>query len=156
EAFGPNDRPGRLAMSVRDLARFGLLYLRGGRWKGKQVLTAGSARTALSSPVPAGLPRTPGRGIDMLPRPRPLGGGKDLAAAGPGYLSLNWGLNRTDAGGRRLYVDAPPDTFLAVGHGGERALWVLPSLDLIVTWNDAKIDDHDASPGNPRTKCNRA
>src|SRR5262249_931880 len=38
EAFGANDRPGRLAISVRDLARFGLLYLRGGRWKNTQVL----------------------------------------------------------------------------------------------------------------------
>jgi hypothetical protein len=26
----------------------------------------------------------------------------------------------------------------------------------VVTWNDAKIDDHDASPGNPKTKCNQA
>jgi CubicO group peptidase (beta-lactamase class C family) len=30
-AFGPDDRPGRLAVSVRDLARFGLLYLRSGK-----------------------------------------------------------------------------------------------------------------------------
>jgi hypothetical protein len=43
-----------------------------------------------------------------------------------------------------------------MGHGGERALWVIPSLDLIVAWNDAKIDDHDASPGNSQTKCNQA
>ena len=31
-AFGAGDRPGRLAISVRDFARFGLLYLRRGRW----------------------------------------------------------------------------------------------------------------------------
>jgi CubicO group peptidase (beta-lactamase class C family) len=156
EAFGPNDRPGRLAISVRDLARFGLLYLRDGRWKDRQVLTPASVQAALSTPVPAGLPRTRGREADMLPRQRSLGGGKDQTPVGPGCYSFNWWLNRTDKAGRRLYVDAPPDAFVAVGHGGERALWVVPSLDLVVAWNDAKIDDHDASPGNPTTKCNQA
>jgi CubicO group peptidase (beta-lactamase class C family) len=32
-AFGLKDRPGRLAISPRDFARFGLLYLREGKWK---------------------------------------------------------------------------------------------------------------------------
>jgi hypothetical protein len=43
-----------------------------------------------------------------------------------------------------------------VGHGGERALWVSPSLDLVVAWNDARINDHDASPGNPNGRFNQA
>ena len=77
EAFGPDDRPGRLAISVRDLARFGILYLRDGRWKDRQVLTPESVRTLLSSPVPAVLPRTRGGGADMLPKQRSLGGGKE-------------------------------------------------------------------------------
>src|SRR5215831_19030604 len=70
EAFGPKDRPGRLALSVRDLARFGLLYLRGGRWKDREVLKPELLRMALSSPVPASLPRTLGKNADMLPRQR--------------------------------------------------------------------------------------
>src|SRR5262249_28840074 len=44
----------------------------------------------------------------------------------------------------------------ASGHGGQRMLWVIPSLDLVVCWNDAKVEDHDASPENPKSKCNRA
>src|SRR5262249_42721487 len=64
-------------------------------------------------------------------------------------------LNHQDKDGRRLYVDAPPDAYFAVGHGGMRALWVIPSLDLIVAWNDSTIEDHDASPGNPNSKCNQ-
>ena len=36
---------------MRDLARFGLLYLRGGRWKDRQVLEPDLARLALGSPV---------------------------------------------------------------------------------------------------------
>jgi len=33
--------------------------------------------------------------------------------------------------GQLLFVDAPPDTYLASGHGGKRALWIIPSLNLI-------------------------
>ena len=156
EAFGPDDRPGRLAISVRDLARFGLLYLRGGKWRDKQILKPELVHLALSSPVPADLPRTKGKDADMLPKQRSLGGTKNITPVGPGYYSFNWWLNRTDRDGKRLYVDLPPDAFFAVGHGGERALWVIPSLDLVVAWNDAKIDDHDASPGNPKSKSNQA
>src|SRR5262249_23493139 len=54
------------------------------------------------------------------------------------------------------FMSMPHQTFAAMGHGGERALWVIPSLDLVVAWNDAQIHDHDTSPGNPRTRCNRA
>jgi CubicO group peptidase (beta-lactamase class C family) len=155
-AFGPHDRPGRLAISVRDLARFGLLYLRGGKWKEKQILRPEFVRLALHSLVPADMPPTKGKDAAMLPKQRSLGGGKNITPVGPGFYSFHWWLNRTDKAGKRLYVDAPPDTFAALGHGGERALWVIPSLDLIVAWNDARIDDHNASPGNPKTKCNRA
>lgn len=156
EAFGPNNRPGRLAISVRDLARFGLLYLRGGQWNGKQVLKPEMARLALASPIPASLPRTAGKDAEMLPKQRSLGGGKHQTPVGPGVYSFNWWVNRTDMDGNRLFADLPPDTFVASGHGGMRALWVIPSLDLIVAWNDAKIDDHDASITNPKTKCNQA
>jgi CubicO group peptidase (beta-lactamase class C family) len=38
-AFGSGDRAGRLAISVRDFARFGLLYLRRGNWNGQQLLS---------------------------------------------------------------------------------------------------------------------
>ena len=156
EAFGPNERPGRLAISVRDFARFGLLYLHGGRWNDKQVLKPELIRLVLSSPVPADLPRTGGKDAEMLPKQRTLGGGKNQTAVGPGVYSFNWWVNRTDKNGNRLFADLPPDAFVASGHGGMRALWVIPSLDLIVAWNDAKIDDHDASPTNPKTKCNQA
>jgi CubicO group peptidase (beta-lactamase class C family) len=156
EAFGPHDRPGRLALSVRDFARFGLLYLRKGRWQDRQILRPELVDLALSSPVPAELPVAGDRDADMLPGQRSLGGGKRITRVGPGYYSFNWWLNRTDRQGRRLFVDAPADTYVASGHGGERMLWIVPSLDLVVCWNDADVHDHDASPGNPDTKCNQA
>src|SRR5262245_52065334 len=156
EAFGPDDRPGRLAVSVRDLARFGLLYLRGGRWNDRQVLKPELVRLAVSSPVPADLPRSEGKAAEMLPKQRTLGGGKNQTPVGPGVYSFNWWVNRTDKDGNRLFPDLPPDAFVASGHGGKRALWVVPSLDLVVAWNDTGIDDHDASPGNPKARCNQA
>jgi CubicO group peptidase (beta-lactamase class C family) len=156
EAFGPRNRPGRLAISPQDFARFGLPYLRGGRWKGIQVLRPELLKLAISSPIPAELPLTSGKEADMLPGQRSLGGGKNITRVGPGYYSFNWWLNRTDRQGRRLLVDAPPDTFVASGHGGQRMLWVIPSLDLVVSWNDAQVEDQDSSPGNPHTKCNQA
>jgi len=156
EAFGPNDRPGRLALSVRDFARFGLLYLRNGKWRDQQLLPPKLAQLAISSPISADTPLTSGKDAEMLPGQRSIGGSKNITSVGPGYYSFNWWLNRTNQIGQRLFVDAPPDTFVASGHGGMRTLWIIPSLDLVVCWNDSKIEDHDQSPGNPNTKCNQA
>ncbi len=155
-AFGAEDRPGRLALSCRDFARFGLLYLRGGKWRDRQFLKPELVRMAISSPISPATPLTSGRDADLLPNQRTIGGGKNITPVGPGYYSFNWWLNGTNQTGQRLFVDAPPDTYVASGHGGERALWIIPSLDLIVCWNDSGINDHDQSPGNPQSKCNQA
>jgi len=156
EAFGPRDRPGRLALSVRDFARFGLLYLRNGRWQDKQLLKPELIKMAISSPVSADRLRTSGKEAEMLPNQRTIGGTRNITPVGPGYYSFNWWLNRTNQLGQRLFADAPPDAYVASGHGGKRMLWIIPSLDLIVCWNDSEIDDHDQSPGNAETKCNQA
>ena len=155
-AFGPNNRPGRLALSCRDFARFGLMYLRGGQWRGQQILKPDFVRLAISSPIPATTPLTRGIDVEMLPRQRTLGGGKNITNVGPGYYSFNWWLNTTNQTGAHLFVDAPADTYVASGHGGQRALVIIPSLDLIAVWNDSVITDHDQSPGNPKTRNNRA
>jgi len=155
-AFGPKNRPGRLALSVRDFARFGLLYLHGGEWGGLQVLKPEFARMAISSPILPGTPLTSAVDAAMLPGQRSMGGGKNITPVGPGYYSFNWWLNTTNRAGQRLFVDAPPDAYFATGHGGIRVLAIFPSLDLIACWNDSKINDHDKSPGNPNTRNDRA
>jgi CubicO group peptidase (beta-lactamase class C family) len=78
------------------------------------------------------------------------------APAGSGYRSFGWWLNGIDDQRRQLFVDGPGDLVAALGQGGKCALWILPSLDLVVSWNDAQIDDLDRSPGNPDAKLNRA
>lgn len=155
-AFGPHNRPGRLALSCRDFARFGLMVLRHGNWRERQILRPDLLRLAISSPISATTPLTAGADADMLPSQRTMGGGKNITSVGPGYYSFNWWLNTTNRSGERLFVDAPPDTFVASGHGGKRALVIIPSLDLIACWNDSGIDDHDRSPGNGTTRNNRA
>ena len=155
-AFGPGNRSGRLALSCRDFARFGLLFLRGGKWREQQLLTAEFTRMAIASPISPGTPLTRGGDAEMLPKQRSIGGTKNITPVGPGFYSFNWWLNTTNKAGQRMFVDAPPDTYVASGHGGKRALVIIPSLDLIACWNDSGIDDHDRSPGNPNTKNNRA
>lgn len=141
-AFGTKNRPGRLAISVRDFCRFGLLYRHQGQWKGKQLLTAENARRAVSSPVPNTVPRTEGKMAEMLPNQRSIGGGNNQTDH-LGSYSFAWWINGIDRQGKRHWPDAPPDTFAALGHGGVRALVVIPSLDLMVSWNDARIRDRD-------------
>jgi len=155
-AFGENNRPGRLALSCRDFARFGLLVLRQGRWRDRQLIPASAFVVMTNSLVPPGFPRTSGKEAGMLPKQRSVGGTRNITPVGPGCYSFNWWLNQTNAAGQRLLVDAPPDAFTASGHGGMRVLFLVPSLDLIVCWNDSRIDDHDKSPGNPATKMNQA
>jgi CubicO group peptidase (beta-lactamase class C family) len=149
-------KPGRLGMSVRDLARLGLLYLREGRWRDQQLISPEHIRMAISSPIPAEMPRTAGVEAPMLPLQRSIGGTRNITGTGPGFYSFNWWLNRTDRLGNRLYADAPADTYVACGHAGKRMLWVVPSLDMVVAWNYAEIDDHDRSPGHPETRINQA
>ena len=155
-AFGPNNRPGRLALSCRDFARFGLLYLRGGRWGGRQILQPDLVRLALDSPISPATPLTSGAEAPLLPNQRTMGGRRNITPVGPGYYSFNWWLNRTNAQGQRLFVDASPDIQVASGHGGKRVLYLVPGDDLIVCWNDSPIADHDQSPGNPNTLMNQA
>lgn len=156
EAFGAQDRPGRLSISPRDFARFGLLVLRGGKWGERQLLEPGFTYLSISQAIAADTPQSSGKDGPMIDGQRSLGGGKTITPLGPGYYSFNWWLNGIDDRRRQLFVDGPGDLVAALGHGGKRALWLLPSRDLVVSWNDSVIDDHDRAPGNPEARINRA
>lgn len=125
---------GRLVISPRDFARLGLLYLHGGNWQGQQVFPAADVSTALGNPLPPSLPRTHGKDAEMLPNQRSYGGGKNQEEH-LGCYSFMWWLNR----GQKLWPSVPADAFAAVGNGGLKVMLVVPSLDLIVSWNDANL-----------------
>lgn len=91
-----------LRMSARDLARFGLLYLRGGRWKDRQVVPEKWVRMSVRSYSHAG-----DRG-------------------GYGYM---WWVAHGDVHFPQMSV--PAGTYSAHGAGGHYVV-VAPSLDLVV------------------------
>lgn len=155
-AFGSKDRLGRLAISVRDFARFGLLILNNGNWNGRQIIDEKYVKLMLNSPLPPDFPLTSGEFAQMINGQRTIGGTRNITAVGPGYYSFNWWLNKTNSKEQRLIMDAPPDTVVASGHGGKRMLWIIPSFDIIVCWNDTRVEDHDISPGNRNTLLNKS
>jgi CubicO group peptidase (beta-lactamase class C family) len=138
-AFGIEDRAGRLGISPRDFCRFGLLYLRKGNWKGRQLISERHARMAVTDPLPAALPRAGWQAAEMIPGQRSHGSKQtpDNQADHGGSYSWLWWVNGVDRQGQRMWPDAPPDTYGAFGHWGPRALFVVPSLDIVVSYNDA-------------------
>ncbi|RPJ24748.1 MAG: hypothetical protein EHM35_16105, partial [Planctomycetaceae bacterium] len=144
-AFGEQDRPGRLSISPRDFARFGLLYLRGGMWDGKQLLGPEHAQMAMTSPVPNTIPRAGNEPAEMIPGQRTMGSKiiPDNQTDHMGSYSWLWWINGMDREGKRHWANAPVDTYGCFGHGGKRAMIVLPGMDLIVSWNNTRIDGRE-------------
>jgi len=150
--FG-EDRTGRLGISPRDFARFGLLYLNEGNWNGKRLLTKKHARLAVHSPLPADLPRTRGAVAEMCPDARTIGSRKipDNQADHDGSYSFMWWVNGMDRKGNRNWPDAPTDVYAALGHAnGMRGMAVFPGLDMVISWNDTALGDmpRDSNPLN--------
>ncbi|MCJ7549723.1 MAG: hypothetical protein MUQ30_08595 [Anaerolineae bacterium] len=151
-AFGIEDRPGRLGISPRDFCRFGLLYLRKGNWGGKQLLSEGHAAMAVTDSLPATLPRAGFQAAEMIPGQRSHGSTRipDNQSDHWGGYSWLWWVNAVDQQGQRMWPDAPAETFGAFGHGGPRAMFVLPSLDIVVSYNDAiGLNTWINGPDNP-------
>lgn len=91
-----------MRMSARDLARLGLLYLRGGQWNGKQLIPAEWIRQSLQPYSNTG------------------------ADGGYGYM---WWV---EVQGRHLpAMRVPAGTFSAQGYGGHLVV-VVPAYDLVV------------------------
>jgi CubicO group peptidase (beta-lactamase class C family) len=95
-------------MTARDFARFGLLYLRGGVWEGRQLLSADWVGTA----------RTP-------------------TAASNGYYGALFWLNAIDraTGKPAVTPHLPTDTFFARGFGGQ-LITIIPSRDAVIVMSN--------------------
>ena len=156
-AFGKNNRAGRVAISVRDFARFGLLYLHQGNWNGKQLIQREHAKQAVTSPLPNSIPRAGKKAAEMIPGQRSHGSRSkpDNQTDHFGSYSWLWWTNGVDRNGTRMFPDAPHDLFGAFGHGGPRAMWVIPSLDIVVSYNDAKMRKWTSGKANPTNEAMR-
>lgn len=140
-AFGTKDRPGRVGVSVRDFCRFGLLYLRQGNWKGKQLISTKHVAIATKSELANAIPRAGMEKAEMIKGQRSIGSRRipDNQTDHMGSYSFAWWTNGVDRKGKRHWPDVPTDAYGAFGHGGLRAMVVIPSLDLIIAWNDSKV-----------------
>jgi hypothetical protein len=148
-AFGVKDRAGRLAVSPRDFARFGLLYLREGNWNGKQLISRKHARMAVSEPLPLSLPRTKAKEASMITGQRSIGSKNipDDQNEHSGSYSWLWWVNGVKHDGTRRWPGAPKRAYACLGHkNGKRGIAVLPEHDLIISWNDSRLDSMPEDP----------
>ncbi len=154
-AFGPGNRPGRVGISVRDFARFGLLYLRKGNWNGRQLIRREHATMAVDSPLPNSIPRAGRKEAEMIPGQRTLGSANrpDNQTDHFGSYSWLWWVNGVSRDGTRFWPDAPHTTYGAFGHGGPRAMWVIPDLDIVVSYNDAKLNEWYSGEKSPTNQA---
>ena len=139
------DIHGRLRVSLRDDCRFGLLYLRHGKWNGRGLLRARDLHKIVNSSLPGSFPRTKGVPADLIPGQRRMGdfqGGINQTDHFGSYSDAWWTNGITREGKRRL-PDAPPDLYGCEGGNSEvfSGMFVFPSLDLIVAWRSALRGD---------------
>ncbi len=154
-AFGTGNRPGRVGISVRDFARFGLLYLRKGNWSGKQLISEKHAVMAVTSPLPNSVPRAGSKAAEMISGQRSVGSRSkpDNQTDHFGSYSWLWWVNGVDRDGTRMWPNAPEDTYGAFGHGGPRAMWVMPGLDIVVSYNDANMRRWNSGTDSPTNQA---
>ena len=93
---------------------------------------------AVSSPLPLSIPRTSGKASEMISGQRSIGGGSNQCDHNGSY-SFAWWINGIGRDDKRCWPDVPADVYGCFGHGSLRAMVVIPSLDMIVSWNDTKI-----------------
>ena len=81
----------------------------------------------------------------MLKGQRTIGSGRvpDNQCDHIGSYSWLWWTNGIDRMDLRHWRDVPHDAYGCFGHGGRRAMVVIPSLDLITSWNDTRITARD-------------
>lgn len=107
-------------MSARDLARFGLLYLRKGVWGGKQIVPAEWVAESTARHV---------KGISATT----MGQMDERAVGDAGYGYMWW----VETEGRLFpNVTSPAGSFAAQGNGGRYVL-VVPAYDLVVVHRGA-------------------
>ena len=141
--------------SPRDFARIGWFWLKKGRWAAGPLLPQALFDQHWKASVPAGLPRTSSATSDYLGIGS-FGGGSDQTEFGPGIYGLNAWFNQTvPKTSKRVWPDAPPDTFQANGHWNKEVVTVIPSLGLVVAARGKWDSGQNAfNPGDASWKMN--
>lgn len=119
--------------SPRDLARIGWFWLNRGNWNGKQLLPERYFDRYAKPLVPADLPLS----VAGVEKYLLIGswGNRDTfdAPFGPGLYGLHWWFNGlVGTTGKRHWPDVPLDAFGVIGHYPEKAMFVIPSLRMVI------------------------
>ena len=155
--YGNKSSIGRLGISNRDFARIGLLYLNGGTWAGKRLVSEEHAKLVTSDPVPLSLPRageggTSGAAAEIISGIGTLGSTKqpDNQVPHNGSYSWTWWVNKEQETGKLFRPTAPPDLYGAFGDGryGPSTMSVLPTQEMVVSWNHAVWNHINVSKEN--------
>jgi CubicO group peptidase (beta-lactamase class C family) len=128
----------RVNMTPRDFARVGLFWLSRGNWNGRQILPASYFDDVMRPQVPAGLQRTAGGTTDDYLGVGSYGGKNDQEFLLQGHYGFNWSFNR-GLNGAKLWPDVPDDAFHNRGHGGPHTMLMIPSLRIVMAWNNGPV-----------------
>ena len=146
----------RISASVRDFARIAWFWANDGNWNGQQVLPKKYFTEYRKPQAKRGLPISQGTKTDDYLDIKTYGGGSEhFTRFGPGVYGFNWWFNRTGDRHREnlTWPDAPADTFMSIGAGGNNAA-IIPSLGLVLV--AAGADWNDLKAGDPSSKINQA
>ncbi|MSU58343.1 MAG: DUF5060 domain-containing protein [Pedosphaera sp.] len=146
----------RISASVRDFARIAWFWENNGNWDGKQILPKRYFDEYRRPQAKRNLPISQGNKTDDYLKIKSYGGGSEhFTRFGPGVYGFNWWFNGTGDRHREnlTWPDAPPDTYMSIGAGGNNAA-VIPSLGIVLVGAGADWADHRA--GDPLSKMNQA
>ena len=152
-AFRANNR--RISASVRDFARIAQFWLNKGKWNGKQILPKSLFDLYCRPQTPYDLPHTRKADTNDYLKIGTYGGGSDhFTEYGAGIYGGNWWFNRV---GRLhshsiTWPDAPKDTFMSIGAGGNCAV-MIPSKKLVMVAMGANWGKLE--PGNAASLTNQ-
>jgi len=145
----------RVVASVRDFARLCWFWLNRGKWRQRQLLSEEFFDKYCRPHVPKDLPHTKKGDTDDYLSIGTYGGGSDhFTESGPGIYGYNFWFNATgrDHPDRLTWPDAPTDTFMTVGAGGNSAA-IIPSLDMVIVAAKAKWGN--PAPGDSKSVMNQ-
>lgn len=150
--FRPSNR--RMRASVRDFARVAWFWLNRGTWNGKQLLPRSYFDTNMKPQVPGDLPLSREAKTDDYLQIGTYGGESNhFSDAGPGTYGFNWWFNDAGPQDRQAltWPDAPRDTFMAIGRGGNCSA-MMTELQFVVVAADA--DWGQIEPGRADSQLN--
>lgn len=114
------DAAGGMAITARQMARYGHLFLNRGNWNGTQVVSAAWVDAATSVQVPASMPYRSDTSRQ-----------KSLGSRGVGRYGYNWWVNGVGKSGTLLWPDVPEGAYYADGYNNNKCI-VIPAWNMVI------------------------